>query len=233
MLTIAAVSIGAATHAVSGLGFSIVCVPALTVAYGGRDGVRLTNLLALGINLLVLGREGRDADVRRAGALLIPASIAGLLTAAAIHRADADLLAVISGVVVLATMAALAVGLRAPALSGVLGAFVAGTVSGAGNVVAGIGGPTVASYAANADWPPDRLRPTLALYFLGLNAVSVAARGAPSVSAELVSGCVAALAIGYATGVVLRARIDTRHLQYATLLLAACGAIATVVKGLT
>lgn len=230
-LTIAAVAVGAATQAVSGLGFSIVCVPALTIAHGGRDGVRLTNVLALGVNALVLSAEGRNADVRRAGALFVPAALAGVLTAALIRRADADLLGVISGLVVLATVGALATGRRAPALSGTRGAIVAGVASGASNVVAGIGGPTVASYAANAQWPPDRLRATLALYFLGLNAVSVAVRGAPRMSSGLVFGCAFALAVGYTTGFVVRAKIAARHLHYGTLLLAAGGAIASIIKG--
>ena len=193
VLTIAAVAFGASTHAVSGLGFSIVCVPAFTVVYGGRDGVRLANLLAIGVNVLVLAREGRHADLRRAFTLLIPAVIAAPLTAVAIRHADADLLSIIAGVVVFATVAALAVGARAPALAGPLGAVVAGSVSGAMNVVAGIGAPTVAGYASNAHWPPERLRPTLATYFLGLNAVSVAARGAPDISSALLIGCAVAL----------------------------------------
>jgi len=90
----------------------------------------------------------------------------------------------------------------------------------------------VASYATNAQWPPDRLRPTLATYFLGLNAVSVAARGAPDISSGLLAGCAVALVVGYAAGVVLRGRIDSRHLQLGTLLLAGCGAIAAIVKGM-
>ena len=232
-LTIAAVGFGAMTHAVTGLGFSIVCVPALTVVYGGRDGVRLTNLLALGVNTLVLAREGRHADLRGALTLLVPAAIAAPLTALAISDANTDLLSVVAGVAVLATVGALAVGARAPALSGPLGAVVAGSTSGAMNVVAGVGAPTVAGYAANANWPPDRLRPTLATYFLGLNVVSVAARGAPDISSALLIGCAAALLVGYAVGVALRGRIDVRHLQYGTLVLAGCGAIVAIVKGLT
>ena len=232
-LTIAAVAFGATTHAVTGLGFSIVCVPALTVVYGGRDGVRMANLLASGVNVLVLGREGRQADFRRAFSLLVPAAIAAPLAAVAIRYADEEVLSIIAGVLVLATVLALAVGARAPALSGPLGAIVAGSASGAMNVVAGIGGPMVASYASNAQWPPDRLRPTLAVYFLGINIVSVAARGAPDMSSSLLAGCAAALVVGYATGVVLRGRIDTRHLQLGTLLLAGRGAVAAIVTGVT
>jgi uncharacterized membrane protein YfcA len=232
-VTIAAVAFGATTHAVSGLGFSIVCVPTFTVLYGGRDGVRLSNLLALGVNLLVLGREGRHADFRRAFSLLVPAAVAAPLAAVAIHYANEDVLSIVAGVLVLATVIALVLGARAPSLSGPLGAIVAGSASGAMNVVAGIGGPTVASYASNAQWPPDRLRPTLATYFLGLNMVSVAARGAPDISSGLLIGCAVALVVGYTAGVVLRGRIDVRHLQLATLLLAGCGAVAAIVTGIT
>ena len=231
-LTIAAVAFGATTHAVTGLGFSIVCVPVLTVVYGGRDGVRMANLLALGVNVLVLGREGRHADFRRAFSLLVPAAIAAPLAAVAIRYANEDVLSIIAGVLVLATVVALAVGARAPSLSGPLGAILAGSASGAMNVVAGIGGPTVASYASNAQWPPDRLRPTLATYFFGLNVVSVASRGAPDISSGLLIGCAAALVVGYTCGVVLRGRIDVRHLQLGTLVLAGCGAVAAIVTGI-
>src|SRR5687767_4744484 len=94
-LTIVAVAFGATTHAVTGLGFSIVCVPVLTVVYGGRDGVRMANLFALGVNVLVLGREGRHADFRRAFSLLVPAAIAAPLAAVAIRYANEDVLSII------------------------------------------------------------------------------------------------------------------------------------------
>lgn len=232
-VTIAAVALGATTHAVTGLGFSIVCVPTFTVVYGGRDGVRLSNLLALGVNVLVLCREGRHADFRRALSLLVPAAVAAPLAAVVIRYANEDVLSIVAGVLVLATVVALMVGVRVPALSGPMGAILAGSASGAMNVVAGIGGPTVASYASNAQWPPDRLRPTLATYFLGLNVVSVAARGVPEISAGLLGASSVALVIGYAVGVVLRGRIDVRHLQLGTLLLAGCGAVAAIVAGVT
>jgi uncharacterized membrane protein YfcA len=163
--------------------------------------------------------------------LLVPATVAAIFAAIVIHRVNANALSVTAGAVVLLTVGALALGKRAPSLTGLGGAVLAGSVSGAMNVVAGIGGPTVASYASNADWPAERLRPTLASYFLGLNAVSVAARGAPSLSRGLLFTFAIALVIGYVLGAVLRGRVNTRHLQYATLALAATGALAAIVKG--
>jgi hypothetical protein len=132
---------------------------------------------------------------------------------------------------VLVTVGALMTGLRAPALSGIGGAIVAGASSGAANVVTGIGAPTVASYASNANWAPDRLRPTLACYFLGLNAVSVAARGVPSLSSSLLLGCGVALVGGYTAGVALRGRINAKHLERSTLVLAGFGGIAAIIDG--
>jgi uncharacterized membrane protein YfcA len=233
VVTVVSVAFGAAAQAISGLGFSIVTVPVLTVRYGGSRGVRIANALAIGVNALVLLREGRHADARRALTLLAPATITVLVAAAAIHHMNSNVLSIVAGSVVLLTVVALAFGLRAPALAGNAGAVVAGSVSGAMNVVAGIGGPTVASYASNAEWPPDRLRATLASYFLGLNAVSVIARGVPSLSRGLVLAIAVAVVAGYTAGVAVRDHINARHLQLATLLLAAAGAIAAIIKGAT
>lgn len=231
-VTLVAVAFGAVAQAVSGLGFSIVCVPALTIAFGGGDGVRLTNLLAIGVNAVVLAREGRAASWRTALAVLVPATVVALVTAALVRGADTDALSVAAGVVVLAAVGVLATGWRAPGLTGAAGAAVAGGLSGAMNVVAGIGGPAVAGYTTNADLPPERLRPTLAVYFLGVNAVSVAARGVPGVDRRLLAASVVLLLVGYGVGVAVRSRIDERALRSATLVLAAVGAVAAIARGI-
>ena len=67
--------------------------------------------------------------------------------------------------------------------------------------------------------------------FLGLNAVSVAARGAPDISSGLLWLCRCA-SDWVCRGSRVTGRIDARHLQGATLLLAGCGAIAAIAKGL-
>ena len=52
-------------------------------------------------------------------------------------------------------------------------------------------------------------------------------------SKALLSGCAVALLLGYIVGVAVRSRINVLHLQLATLVLAGCGAIATIAKGAT
>jgi uncharacterized membrane protein YfcA len=226
-----AVAAGAGAQAVTGIGFSLVCAPLLTIALGGGDGVRVANVLAIAVNVLVVGRERRTADLREVVLLLVPATLAALLTAWLIRAADPHVLAVVAGGLVLVTVAVLASGREAQRLAGRLGAVLAGAVSGAMNVAGGVGGPAVAGYALNARWSPAQTRATLGAYFLGINIVSVASRGVPSLSAWFFIGGGFAVLAGFAAGVVLARRLDESAVRSWTLALAGIGAAAAIVQG--
>ena len=227
-----AVLAGAAAQAVTGVGFALVCAPLLTLALGGGDGVRLTNALALVVNALMLGREWRGVLLDRVLLLAGPALPAALATAAVIRHADPAVLSLATGLLVLVTVGALAAGLRSRRLAGRCGALLAGAASGAMTVAGGVGGPAVASYAANAGWPPGRVRPTLAACFLTVNLVAVAARGVRPTTAGFGLLLGAALAAGFAAGAALSRRVRPGAVWSATLALAAGGAAAAVVRGL-
>jgi hypothetical protein len=231
-VALVAVAVGAGAQAVTGIGFSLVCAPLLTVALGGGDGVRVANVLAIAVNLLVVGRERRTADPRQVILLLVPATVAALLTAWLIRNADPHVLAVVAGGLVLVTVAVLASGREAQRLAGRLGAVLAGAVSGAMNVAGGVGGPAVAGYALNARWSPAQTRATLGAYFLGINVVSVASREVPSLSAWFFIGAAVALLAGFAAGVVLARRLEEPAVRSWTLALAGLGAAAAIVQGL-
>lgn len=231
-LAVAAVLIGAGASAVTGIGFSLVCAPLLTLALGGGDGVRLANALAIGVNLLLLRREWRSAVLRDVLLLLVPAALAIAATALVISHADPRALAVASGVLILVAVAALASGLRIRRLAGRLGGVIAGAVSGAMNVVGGVGGPAVAGYALNAGWSPRQTRSTLAFYFLAINIASVASRGVPALSRWLVIGSIVAVIVGFSLGAVLAGHVDERTVRRGTLLLAAAGACGAIAQGL-
>jgi uncharacterized protein len=227
-----AVAIGAGAQAITGFGFSLVCVPLLTVVLGGGDGVRLANALAIGVNLLLLGLGWRQAEVRRALALLGPAVVVIPLAAVLAAHASPGALSVGAGVLVLVAVGVLAVGFRARRLTGWAGLVLAGALSGAMNVLGGVGGPAVASYTTNAGWTAERLRPTLAAYFLGINVVSVLARGVPPVSAGFLVASSAAGAGGFAVGSRVARRANARTVERATLALAAAGAAGAIISGL-
>ncbi|MGH7721546.1 MAG: TSUP family transporter [Candidatus Dormibacteria bacterium] len=231
-LAVLAVLIGAGASAVTGIGFALVCAPVLTIALGGGDGVRIANALAIGVNLLLIRREWRNAVVGDVLMLLVPAAVAIAAVAWAIRSASPHVLSVASGALILVAVGALVWGARVAPLAGRAGAVIAGAVSGAMNVVGGVGGPAVASYALNARWPPEQTRPTLAIYFLAINVVSVASRGVPGLSGIFVIAAVVALVVGFGLGALLARRLDARMLRSGTLMLAALGAGAAIAQGL-
>jgi uncharacterized membrane protein YfcA len=225
-----AVAVGVVAQAVTGFGFSLVSAPFLVAAYRAPTGVQLTLVLSMAVNLAVLAREHRHVDRRAAGLLLAPALVAVLPAAYAARRVSSGPLTVAAGVVCLLAVAALARGVQLRRGSGPVGAALVGFVSGAMNVVAGISGPPVVLFALGARWPPHRTRPTMQLFFVGLNVVTLASLGLPD---RFPPG----LAVGFAVGVLGAARLarrpSTATLRTATLAIAASGSTLAIVRGLT
>ena len=219
-----AVAAGAAAQAVVGIGFALVCAPFLVALEGSREGVRIAILLSAVLNLAMLARHRREARPGDALWLLVPALAVTPLFAAGVRRVPARSLEIAAGLVTLTAVALLALGLRLQSARGRVGAVAAGVVSAATNVVAGIGGPPVAMWAVNADWPPRQARATLQFYFLCLNAVALVGLGLPSPAPVLFG----AMAVGWAIGAALDRRVSDRAAVAVTLALAAAGAVVAI-----
>ena len=230
ILAALAVAVGVAVQAVTGFGFSLVSAPFLIAAYRAPTGVQLTLLLSMAVNVAVLGREHRHVDGRAAGLLLAPALVAVVPAAYAVRRLSPGPLTVAAGVVCLAAVAALAAGIRFRRGNGPAGTAVVGFLSGAMNVVSGLSGPPVVLFALNARWPPQRARPTMQLFFLGLNVVTLVALGPPD---RVPLGLVAAFAAGVAGGALLPGRPSPAAVRTATLAIAAIGSVLAIWRGLT
>jgi uncharacterized membrane protein YfcA len=230
LLAAAAVAVGVAAQAITGFGFSLVSAPFLIAAYRAPGGVRLNLLLSLAVNVVVLAREHEHADARAALLLLAPAVVAVVPAAYAVHRLPPGPLTVGAGVVCLAGTAALAGGRRATRGSGRTGTALVGLLSGAMNVVAGISGPPVALFALNARWPAERIRPTLQLFFLGLNALTLVSLGWPR---DLPPGLAGGFAAGWVAARLWGHRPSPAAIRRGTLLLAAAGSAVAIARGLT
>ncbi len=231
-LAVAAVLAGTLAQSVSGIGFALVCGPLLVGALGPADGVRLSVLLSLVLNLLLLVRLRADAEPRSVLWLLVPSALATpplALLARTLPERPAE---VVAGAVVLVLVATLALGVRWAAATGRVGAVAAGIVAAGTNVVAGVSGPVVAVFAANADWHPRTARASLQLYFLGLNVVALPSLGLPRVGAALLLACLAAMGVGVAAGGPLSRRVTDDAARRTTLALAAAGALVVLVRAL-
>lgn len=231
VLLAAAVAAGAVAQSVSGIGFVLVCGPALVGVLGASDGVALSLLLNLLLNAAVLVREWAQVRWRDALLLFVPAALTTPLWARLLHGLDRGTEARAAGVVVLVGVLLLVCGLRARRLAGPAGALLGGAVSSAMNVAAAASGPAVALFATNAGWGHRDTRATLQAYFLALNLVAIATLGLPSVSASAGLTAAAGLAAGTAGGAVLAPRVRARQARAATLALAALGAVVLLLTG--
>ena len=229
-LVVLAVAAGAVAQSVSGIGFTLVSGPLLVAALGPADGVRLSVVLSLVVNAVVLSRTAREASWRDAALLLVPAVLATPLLARLLREAPERASQALAGAATLAGALVLGAGVRWRAAGGTAGAVGAGVLSAAMNVVAGVGGPAVALYAANAGWPAAAMRSTGQAYFLVLNVVALASLGLPAVPGHLVLACLVALAVGLLTGARLAERVPEDGARRVTLALAGLGGLVVLLS---
>ena len=225
-----AVAAGVTAQSITGFGFSLVCAPFLVAAYRAPTGIQLNLVLSALVNVAVLVREHEHADRRAATLLLLPALVAVLPAAWLAHHTGSGPLTIAAGAACLVAVAALAAGTHLPRLSGRTGTITVGLLSGATNVIAGISGPPVVIFAVNNDWPAVQVRPTLQLFFLGLNILTIASLGLPT---HLPAAPVAGFLAGLLAARIIGHRPSPEAVRRATLLLAALGSAVAIGRGLT
>lgn len=229
ILAAVAVGLGAAAQAVTGFGFSLVSAPFLVAAASAPRGVEWNLVLSAGLNLALLlacgRRRVRWGEVAR---MLGPAVVVTVPLGYVARHADRGPLTVAAGALCLGATVAAALGLRASALAGRGGALAAGGLSGAMNVVAGIGGPPVVIYGLNAGWPAAVWRPTMQAFFLGINLVAIPSLGLAAPPWSLPVAGVG----GMAAGLLASRRLPDRAVRWAVLAVAAAGGGLAVARGL-
>jgi uncharacterized membrane protein YfcA len=228
-----AVALGAVAQGVTGLGFSLVCAPILIATLGPREGVRTALLLSTFLNVALLARTHRHVLWREGSILLVPAVASTPFLAWASRRIDGRLLTILAGGLTVLSAAALLAGVRWQRARGVGAGLAAGIASAAMNVIGSIGGPALALYSVNADWPPARARSTLQVVFLATNLVAIASLGLPAshdAGAWLVR--FAALAVGWIAGLRLHRVVPDEGARVATLGVAAVGGMIALLRAL-
>lgn len=222
-----AVALGAVAQAVTGFGFSLVSAPFLIAAAAAPRGVQWNLTLSAGLNLILLARGYRQVRWSEVGRLLAPAVVATVGIGLVVRHANRAGLTVAAGALCLAATAMVATGWRRNRPPGPAASVAAGGVSGAMNVVAGIGGPPVVVYGLTAGWPAEVARPTLQAFFLGINVVAIPSLGVTSVPLVLPLALLAGIAFG-AFG--LR-RLPEPFVRSAVLTIAAGGSVLAILRG--
>jgi uncharacterized membrane protein YfcA len=233
VLACAAIFVGALTQRMTGLGFALVAAPLLIVVAGPVEGVLLGNALSAVLCVTVLATSWRFVRWGRALLMLAPALLTVPLGAVVALRVPTAPLLVIVGTIAVVAVGMAAMSNRFALLPGRGGAVVAGALSGFMNATAGIGGPMLAVHASSARWPRDVFVGTGQLFLLGLNILSLSAKGLPSISPALWIWSLVALAVGALAGNRLSARVPERLGRPLVLGLAGLGSIVAVIRGLS
>jgi uncharacterized membrane protein YfcA len=231
-LLAATVLLGASVQWLTGMGFALVAVPALVLLLGPAQGVILANCAAGAISVVGLARGWR----RVRPAAMVPLCLAAACTVPAgawtTRQLPRPVLLLTMGALVTAAVLLVLRGTRVPALRGGTGAMTAGALGGFMNAAAGVGGPPVSLYALNAGWTVREFVPNAQFYGVAVNAFSIAANGAPRLTAPQWAVTAAAMTAGALIGNAISARVPERRARHLVLLLALAGGATTMTKGL-
>ncbi|WP_425956508.1 sulfite exporter TauE/SafE family protein [Xylanimonas sp. McL0601] len=239
-----AIVVGGALQRMTGLGFAMVAGPFVVLVLGPHQGVLLVNLMGATSALLILSRVLRDVDWRRFAAMA-PASVCTTVPCAWLLRdVSSAALEVTVGVVVIVgmTTSLLAHRMRGERRLWHEGAqwpaAVAGSLSGAGSVAAGIGGPPLAAYSVLDRWDPKRFAATLQPFFV-VNATGAA--GAKLLLTDVTLPplpwwawltLAAAVVVAIGVGDIASRHISRTVVRRVLVVLAYAGGLATMLRGL-
>lgn len=228
----AAVLAGVVFQRLSGIGFSLIAAPALALISGPRNGVALTNLLAVVVALAILATSARRVDRPRA-LILIPAGLIGVLPGTILFRLlSPGQLQVAVGTITALGLATVVLAPRLRFEPRPVSTGCAGLVSGFSAAAAGAGGPALTVYAVATGWPQQEFAATGQLSYATQGAAALAAKGLPQVPGIWLGAAAAAVACGLLAGHLAARMVDGARARRAAIAIAGLAALATVVKGL-
>jgi uncharacterized membrane protein YfcA len=229
-----AVLVGAITMRATGMGFSLVAAPFLTLALGPFEGIVVANVCGTLSAVLNLTQVHRHIDWSRAK-LLIPAGIIGVIPGAiAVRLLPSAPLTILVSAVVLIGLAITVLARKLTLSNSPVVAGTGGLASGFMNVTAGVGGPGLVIYAIATDWKHSSFAATAQVHFAVLGVASLAMKQAvPNLDVIGWVVLVAALGLGLVGGNILARHIDGRSAMRFVIIIAAIGACLAMAQGIS
>lgn len=223
--------LGAATTRLTGMGFALVASPLLVLLLGPDNGVSLLLVLGFISAPIMIAQLWRNVEPLKALGLFIPACV-GLVPGTFVARSlPAPVLAIVVGVFVIVSVLATVLSERARVFKGTPGLMASGFLSGFSNAIAGIGGPPVVLYKLSTNWEHASFVATIQLYFAGLSAATLVARGLPHLDPAAWVVAIVALVVGLFLGHLLSKHVPQNMARWLVIGVALAGGVATVAKG--
>lgn len=238
-LVLGAVVMGAGMQRVTGMGFALVAAPFLVLLLGPVEGVVMVNVCGAVTAGAIIFRVVRDIDWKRY-LLLAASALLGIIPAAVLIRFIPPAVLEISIGVILAVGLTLLLVLKSATLPERRRyLFTAGGLSGFMNTAAGVGGPAVSMYSIATRWQHKSFAATMQPYFFTIGTFSLASKAitAPASFPVLPLAMWLAVSLACLAGLVLgdlaSKRVPVRAAQVLLIILAYCGAAATIIRGVS
>jgi uncharacterized membrane protein YfcA len=233
---VALVAAGAATvQLIAGFGFALAAVPLFSIVIDPHDAV----IVSLGIATVTSGAQawsGRASMDRGVVRSMLAGAVVGLPIGWLVYQwADNQVLGIVIGVAVLASVVVIARGLdlreSGPALD-----VGGGVLSGALTMSSSVNGPPLVFVLQARQFGPVPFRSTITTVFAVLDIVGIiifAATGEIG-RAQLIAIAAAfpGVAIGAAAGIALRRHLDVAHFRRLVLVLLVVAAISAIVSAI-
>ena len=227
-----AAAVGAFAQRASGLGFSLIVAPVLALAVGAREGVTLTNLLAMVVALAVFATSAKHLDKGKAR-VLMPAGLIGVIPGVIVLQLlPASTLQVVVGSVTGLGLAAVATARRWRTEPRLATTAAAGLASGFTTAVAGAGGPALTVYAVATDWPQPQFATTGQINYALQAAAALGIKGIPPLPVTWLGAAIAAAVGGLAAAHLLAHRINTARARRMAIAIASLATALTITHGI-
>ncbi len=225
------VLLASAAQAVTGFGFALVLVPLLAIVYDPKLVVIISISLGLVCKLPLLISTWRQVQLLQIVPLSLTAIVGTYFGTQILLRADADVLRLVIGFVVVLLASPMLFDYRRPVIRERLAALGVGFVSGVLGGATSMGGPPVVLLGVNQGWRKESFRANLLAFFVVSNSsslVNLAGAGALTPTAlALDLLLVPATAVGILAGNWLFKRIDhDRFRKLVVLLVIATGLLS-------
>jgi uncharacterized membrane protein YfcA len=234
--SIICVYLGGCVKGLTGFGFALTAVATLVLIAPPSSVVPVVLLMNSLMNLFLVFGVRRDIQIRRMLPLVI-ASVTGLpLGTYILVVADADVLRIVIGLLILLFATALLLGFRIAVKRKRLSSGVVGAASGILTGSVSMAGPPVVLFLSNLGLQKRTFRANLVAYFLCINLAAIPLYYAGGLLTARVFRMFAlllpALALGGFTGAKLVNRVSERTFRRITLAIVMVAALMAIITGL-
>ncbi|NMF31602.1 sulfite exporter TauE/SafE family protein [Corynebacterium ammoniagenes] len=235
-----AIAVGSCMQRVSGMGVGLITGPVISILLGPVEGIMVLNILACAnaaATTVTVRRNVQWRYVWLIGSVLVIGSVPAAFLIAATETAP---LLIIVGALLLIALAVVTFGKNLfPSVTGRTPALTAGVLGGFANTLAGVAGPVFTVYFTAAKWPQAQYAATMQPLFMIAGALSfivkalVGAASLTSIDWLVWPAGIAGMLVGISIGGLIAGKIDKAAARKLSLFIAAAGATAAIIRGVT